>query len=460
MKESVMDIFMAPRSVAVLGVSRRTGKGSFNLVEALFAFGYQGEIYPVNPWAEEIAGLRAYPDVRAIPGEVDLAVISTPRETVPQLLEACAERGIRGAVVVPQGFADADHTGQKLQDQLAWIARNRGIRVLGPNTLGVMNAFSGFTSSFMPLPRQKAPVGVICQSGIFFVGAPVFTGLIGKGIDIGNGCDLDFADALNYFGRDEETQVVFVHMEGSSQGRRFFDAARAVARRKPVIAFKTARSPQGAEAARSHTGSLVGNYATFEAAMRQAGVVPARDAEEGLDSVKAFLYGRPMTGPRVALVTFTGAGAIMLIDTFEEMGLRLARLGPKTLDKVQQLSPPWMNIQNPLDIWPALMKHGMGYVYGVALEAVLKDPEVDGVVCIAICPRLPEDAFLDATAVIRDVAARFPHKPVAAWLYGPNQGEVSRNLEQGGHVMAFPTLPRATRALATLYRRYVQEREA
>ena len=373
------DIFMAPRSVAVIGATRKTGKGSFNLVENLLEFGFQGKIFPVNPMTREIAGIRAYRDVREIPEPVDLAIISTPRDQIPGIAEECSELGIKGAIVVPQGFADADREGKALQRQLTRIAKEKGIRILGPNTLGVMDSFSGFTSSFMPLQREKSAVGVICQSGIFFVGARVFTGMMGKGIDIGNGCDLDFADALEYFGKDPDIRVIFVHIEGLIQGRRFFDVARTVSPQKPIIALKTARTQRGAQAASSHSGAMVGQVEVFEAAFHQAGIITARDPEEALDYTRAFLHLSPMKGNRVGLVTFSGAGAIILIDTLLEYGLEVASLSPETVQAVKDLSPPWMPIQNPLDIWPALMKHGMNHVYAKALAQVLQDPCVDGV---------------------------------------------------------------------------------
>ncbi len=450
-----LDLFMSPRSVAVIGASRKTGKGSFNLIENMVAFGYEGRIYPVNPMADEILGYRSYKGVREIGKPVDLAVVSTPREQVAAVIEDCASVGIEAAIIVPQGFADADETGKGFQKDLTRIARQRGIRLLGPNTLGTLNGFSGFTSSFMPLRREKVPVGVICQSGIFFVGSSLFTGMMGKGIDIGNGCDLDFADALDYFGQDDDISVIFMHIEGLDHGRRLLDVARRVCLRKPVIAFKSARTEAGARTAASHSGAMAGAYVIFRSALQQAGVMVVSDPAEIHDITKAMLYLRPMQGDRVAIVTFTGAGGIILIDALTTCGLRLAVLSPQTLATVASLSPPWMNIQNPLDIWPALMMHGMDRVYPAALRGMLEDPGVDGVICIAIAPDLPDQAYLDATGAIERVAGTCPEKPAVAWLYGANQACVSRNLEQSRTVISVPTLPRAARVLKALHLRHL-----
>jgi acetyltransferase len=440
--------------VAIIGATRKTGPGSFNLIENMRSFGFQGKIYPVNPQATEISGLKAYRDVGEIPGRIDLAVISTPREQVPPVVETCADLGIQGAIIVPQGFADADEKGKALQEALTRIARTRGIRILGPNTLGIHNAFSGFTSSFMPLTREKVPVGVICQSGIFFVGAPLFTGMMGKGIDVANSCDLDFADALEYFGQDDDIRVIFAHIEGMKDGKRFFEAAQSVARQKTVIALKTARSAHGARAAASHSGSLVGDHQVFEAVFRQTGILSAQDPEEGIDYTKAFLTLPLMRGNRIGVITFTGAGGIILVDAFERFGLQLAQLGDPALRRIKDLSPPWMPIQNPMDIWPALMKHGLNKVYEAALTEVLKDPGVDGVICIAIAPFLPDQAYLDATEVISHTAAQFPDKPVAVWLYGPNQAAMIEKIEREGTVISLPTIPRTARTLARLLERH------
>ncbi len=453
MRPHHLDIFMSPGSVAVIGASRKTGKGNFNVIENMRDFGFKGKIYPVNPMTDEILGIKTHKDVKEIGKPIDLAIIATPREQVPRITQDCADLGIKGAIVVPQGFADADADGKALQDQLTRIAHERGIRILGPNTLGIVNAFSGFTSSFMSLAREKVPIGVICQSGIFFVGSSQFTGMMGKGIDVANGCDLDFADALDYFGDDDDIRVIFMHIEGMKQGKEFFDAARRVALKKPVIALKSARTRRGAVAASTHSGALVGNHEVFEAAFRQAGVISANDPQEVFDFTKALLNLSPMRGNRVGLVTFTGAGGIILIDTLQEYGLEVAELSPPAIKKIKDLSPAWMPIQNPLDIWPALMKHGMEYVYELALSEILKDSAVDAAICIAIAPELPENAHLDATGIIKKTAASFPDKPVVSWLYGPNQLSVSNMLEQGGQVVSLPTLPRAARTLAMLYGR-------
>ena len=249
---------------------------------------------------------------------------------------------------------------------------------------------------------------MICQSGVFFFGAAVFSGLLGQGIDLANACDLDLADALDYFGDDDRIRVIFAHVEGLKDGRRFLETAERVARLKPVITLKTGKSAQGARAAASHSGSMVGDHQVFEAAMEKAGVISARDPEEVQDYTRAFLNLTPLKGKRIGVITFTGAGGIILIDSLFDRGLELAELASDTIRRIKELSPPWMPIGNPMDIWPALMKNGLEFTYKAALEGMLADPGVDGVVCIATAPFLPDHSFLDASSVILETAATFP----------------------------------------------------
>ena len=283
-----MDVFMKPRSVAIIGASRKTGKGSFNVIENMKAFGFRGKIFPVNPLAKEIMGMKSYKDVREIDEGIDLAIISTPRDHVPGIAEDCADQGIKGAIVIPQGFADADAEGKTLQDKLTQIARQKDIRLLGPNTLGVVNAFSGFTSSFMPPRREKVPVGIICQSGIFFVGSSLFTGMMGKGIDVGNGCDLDFADALEYFDEDDKISVIFAHIEGMTRGRKFLEIAQKVSRKKPIIALLCFL---GAIVLAVSGFQLSHSLFTGAAAMIILGVLNIEEAYKAIDWRTVFLLG-------------------------------------------------------------------------------------------------------------------------------------------------------------------------
>ena len=203
-----MKLFFEPKSVAILGVSRKTGSGSFNIVECLQLYGYQGKVYPVNPNAQEILNIRCHPSVEDIREPIDLAVISLDRNQVLPAVESCVNAGIKAIVVISQGLADVGKEGKVLQNKIRDAARAKGARIVGPNTMGVVNNFHNFTTSSIPLVKTHSSVSIICQSGIFITGFYSFTGPIGKAIDIGNTCDVDFADVLEYYASDLETQII------------------------------------------------------------------------------------------------------------------------------------------------------------------------------------------------------------------------------------------------------------
>jgi acyl-CoA synthetase (NDP forming) len=446
--------FMEPKSVALIGISRKSGPGAFNLMENMVKFGFGGEIFPVNPNSAEILGKKAYPNVRDVKKKVDLAVISTPRETTLRILEDCVAAKIKAAIVVNQGFTDADRHGQKMQAQMTAMARTDGIRILGPNTLGVLNSFSNFTTSFMPVSKERVPVGLICQSGIHFVGPQKFSGTFGKGIDLGNACDIGFYDALKYLGQDPQIKIIAIHMEGLNQGKEFLALAGKVVKDKPLVVHKSGSSQTGARAAMSHTGSLAGNYRLLKAALKQAGVSFLDESGQMPHAVKTLLNLPGMQGSRVGVITYSGGAGIMISDGLEKHGLQLASFSAATIDPVAKLSPGWMPLANPLDIWPAVMLHGARRVYHLALKAVLQDPAVDAVLCIALAP-LPQFSFLDVSESLNEALEEFPAtKPVIAWTYGPNPEEVDKRFESRKRIMTYPTLELATWALSLLRERY------
>ncbi len=446
---SLKSLFLDPRSVAFIGVPRNSGPGSLNPVDHLRNWGYEGDIHLIHPHVSEIAGLPVVKNIASVNGNVDLAVISTPRETVPEMIKECGLKGIRAVVVTNQGFAEADARGSELQRAMLDEARQGGVRILGPNTLGVSNAFDRFTSSFMPLDREELPIGLICQSGVFFVGASHLVGGMGLGVDIGNACDLDLADALEWLGTDPRMRVLAVHAEGITRGRRFLEIAKQVCTRIPVVLLKTGRSPEGARAAASHSGSMVGEDAVVGAVAAKSGMIRVTETQEMCDLVRGFVRLPPMSGPRVAIVTLTGAGGILLLDSISAWGLEAARLSSTTLERVQSLAPSWMPLSNPMDIWPALMKHGMRKVYGMALEDVLRDPNVDGVLCVALGLPRSEQAHLGAVEVIQE-ASKHTEKPVVVWFYGSRIEEARAQLESDGSATAVHSLEQGVRLLARM----------
>ena len=444
-----MKQFMEPQSVALIGVSRYTGEGTFNILENLLSYGYQGKIYPVNPNASEILGIRTYSSITEVTDNVDLAIITTPRSLVPRLVRECSQSNIQSVIVVAQGFTDAnDDEGKQLQKEINDIARTSRIRIVGPNTFGTANAFINFSSSFVKIRMEKKPIGVICQTGVFFVGFPE-AALIGKGLDLGNACDISFAEGLEYFESDPQTNVVVLHIEGMQDTKRFIDTARRTARTKPVVALKTGRSQQAAKAAQSHTGSLIGRNEVWQAALKQSGVIQASDLDEFIDLARTFSVLPLMEKPRIGVVTISGGLGIVTIDGSQQSGLEIGQLSANTKKLLDAMSPPWLNISNPVDIWPAMMTSPSVMKPLIdGLEALLSDEQLGAALFIG--GAFDEKWATRLCQLLTELAVDHQDKPVACCIYGPYGDEAIRQLQDAGKAVGFPTPERAIRALAQL----------
>ncbi|OPY57551.1 MAG: succinyl-CoA synthetase subunit beta [Pelotomaculum sp. PtaU1.Bin035] len=442
----------APGSVALVGVTSRVGKGSNNPLEVLLEWGYQGKIYPVNPKGGSILGHRAYTSVLDIPEVPDSAVICAPRDAVPKLFSDCAAKGIKLVSITAQGFFDGDDKGILMQEEILNIASERGIRILGPNTLGVVNNLDGYCTSFMRFINPTSAVGILCQSGVFVVGASQICTGIGLLIDTGNTSDIEFSDLLGHFARDPRLKVINMHMESLRNGQKFMRAARDAAALKPVVIFKTGSSPAGSVAASSHTGSLAGEDKVFDTAFKQCGLLRVGDTEELNDLNKIFSTFNGINGNRVGVISISGGAAIMAVDACSRYGLELATLSKPTMDLMGEMFPEWAHCGNPVDMWPASMFHGYHYTYSRILNALLADPQVDSVICITCSFLEKERDFLDATEIIRDAAAANPGKPIVAWTYGGRFEEYAREFEKENNVVYYYSLDRAARALSGLYK--------
>lgn len=426
------------------------------MLDQVLAGGYRGRIYPVNPRGGELRGLPVYRSVADIPETVDLAVISTPRTVVPEIVEECAKRGIKAIVVITQGFADAsDADGPRLQEEMVRRLAGTGARLIGPNTIGVINLYERVNTSFIGFERVPADTAMICQSGIFLLAAAEFTCGLGLGVDIGNAADVDFNQALQTLGEDGRVRVINLHMEGIRDGRRFMAVAGRVSRHKPLLCLKTGRSEAGARAAGSHSGSLAGEDHVFSAAFRQCGVLRVRDVEEMHYLNKTFLTYPAIPGRRLAVITISGGAGIAAVDACADYGLEVAAFSRETKEKLAAVFPAWMEVGNPADIWPAGMSRGYLEVLELALDAALADPQVDAVLAVSPAYLKPEDdPRLDISAAVNRAAARRPDKPLAVWIFGAHRGELAARVEEAGRVVVYPSPERAVASLAALYRYY------
>ena len=442
--------FLEPQSVAIIGLSRRTGEGSNNALENLLGYGYRGKIYPVNPNTSEILGVKAYPSIKDVDAPVDLAVISTHRSRVPAHIRECAEKGIRCISIVTQGFVDAgDEEGRRLFKEIGDIAKSSGCRILGPNSFGSANVYHNFCSAFARVHMQRNPVGLICQTGSLFNNSSEFR-FTGKAIDVGNICNVDFADCLEYFEADPEVKVIALHIEGMTDARRFFNVAQRVSGKKPIVAIKTGKDEQAIMAASSHTGSLAGRHIVWEAAFKQAGVISVDSFEELTDITRAFCLLPLLTNPNVCVATFSGGIAIMALDAMRNTKLHAGRLSQTTRAKIEKLAPDWLSVNNPVDFWPIVMgSASMTRTLSDILEILLSDKEFGALLFIQIVPAPAMSR--EIKGILDSLAAKYPSRPLAATLTGPDSFELVKELQAEGRVLAFTAPERAIRALARLY---------
>jgi acetate---CoA ligase (ADP-forming) len=445
-----------PKSVVLVGVSRQTGVGAYNGLEMLLRYGYQGRIYVVHPKAEEILGQKVYPRVRDLPEVPELAVIAVGRDLVPEVAEECLAKGIRWLVIITQGFADADTQGKKLQAKLVAAARQHQAHIVGPNTMGVLNAFTCFSTAFVDLvcPADPPPVALVAQSGAPQVGAESFTGPLGKAVDLGNAADVGFVEVLEYLEQDPQTKVIALHIEGLIEGRTFLSTAARVNRHKPLVILKTGISEAGAKAALSHTGSMVGQDQVFTAACARAGLTRVHTALDLKDTVQAFHKLPPMQGPRVGIATPSGALGIIALDALSREGLVPGPLPERILQVVEPQGPYWHALHNPVDLWPIGMRTGdFLNIAGETLAGFLADPNIDGVLCMLPSLDSPLHSNLLATpAFFADLNLETVKKPVAVAMYGNARDRIMDELKPVPGIACYGSVEQAVQALGQLYR--------
>lgn len=448
-------IFFEPKSVAIVGASRTPGKIGNYILRNNLKLGYSGQIFPVNPGATEIEGLRSYPSVAAIPEAVELVVIAVPAHLVLDIMRDCQRKAVRGVVVISSGFSEAGKEGMERQTELVRMAAEAGIRVLGPNTTGILNPEGRFTTTFVDLKGVKAGgIGFVAQTGMFagmmfqWIFSSQHFGL-SKVIGLGNKADVTDHDALDYLAQDEATRVVIMYLEGVKDGRCLLDSAVRLVRRKPLVLIKGGKTEEGAKAAQSHTGSLSGRDEIFEAMVRQAGAIRVSDFEELLDFGKTFAYQRLPRSNRIAIITLSGGAGVMAADACLESGLVLARLEPHTLARVKEKMPSWASPGNPLDIEPLSEIVTQEGAYRLGLDVVLSDPGVDLALVVMSTLRM---ARVHADYLL-DVAKAHPEKPVAVCIIGEAAiySQLFQIMEQAS-IPVFVSVRRAVASLAALYR--------
>lgn len=431
--------FFEPGSVAVFG-SLKDGMGlGYGSIRNMLQFGFTGRIYPINPSyaSSEVLGFKAYSTIDEVEDPIDTAIIITPPPTVPTIVEQCARKGVKAAIVVSENFAEANEDGARLQRQLVDIARRAGIRIIGPNTVGVLNTANGFISTpyFVAYKSVwKGNVAYCSQTGFVSAGTQPLEDRaypISKICDVGNKCDVNEVDLLDYLADDPETKVIAMHLEDIKDGRSFMSAARRAVARKPLLIFKPARSEAGARASASHTGSLAGNDLIYDNAFKQVGAIRINSWQEYWELPKVLAYQPLPKGNRVAIITFTGGAGVVAVDVATEAGLVMARLSDATIDKLRKLSPRLAS--NPVDLGPYLSVSDNPFSdHEGIMRAVLDDANVDSA-AIALYVGF-EDLIEPVLGMLNQLGQRML-KPVTVWIYGMKLSvieEMSRRLEARG----------------------------
>ena len=449
-----MEAMFNPRAVAVIGASDNPGKLGSHVMRSLTEGKYPGKIFPVNPGRDEIMGLKTYPSLLQIPESVDLSIIVLPAESVPKTVVECGEKGVKGIVLITAGFKEIeDEKGEILQREITELAYSSGIKIIGPNTFGIVNLHLPLNASFTPEFSwvDKGGISLVSQSGgmshlIAFLSLQSKVGL-SKIIGLGNRCNVDFPETVEYLIRDSQTKVIAMYLEGIDQPKRLMEVAERGKGEKPILAYKVGRSSTSDQASQFHTGSLAGKHEVYEGAFKQAGILTVGSSEELLDAAKALTMCPLPGGNRVAVLSGQAGPGMAACDVCEMVGLTISPFSPETQKRVEELLPPLAIRTNPVDMGPAW--YDSGAIKGI-VKTVLEDRKIDAVIlCIMFA-----SANRSAAGVLTDLLLeKRTNKPILCCLSSP-PGIWDDEIKQleGSGIPNYPTPERAAMALSTLYK--------
>ncbi|MBI4285253.1 MAG: CoA-binding protein [Chloroflexi bacterium] len=441
-----MNGILNPRSVAVIGASNNPEKMGYMCVQSMVESGFPGGVYPVNPNLTELFNLKVYPTLSAVPGEVDLAIITIPAQQTLPVIEECVAKGIKGAVMITSGFRElGTDVGMELQKQLRETANRGSMKIIGPNCLGMINPRARVNATFRPeyALTKIGGVSLAAQSGGMITAIILALDAqdigISKAFSMGNRCNLDFDEIVAYLGEDEDTKVIALYIEGVDEPRRLLSVASEVTKRKPIIVLKGGRDQQLNPATLSHTGALAGKYEFYKAAFSQAGILVVESITELADVAGALALQPSAAGDRVAIFSIQAGPSIVMGDACHRLGLKLAQFAPATRQTLRRLGSPLVRLDNPVDI------AGTGNDRAACREmmrVVLEDDGVDAISVITVADSPLNDA-------IADVAHH--RKPITVCLFTP-LGSAPLDKFAGIQVPAYPTPEQAVNGLAGLVR--------
>ena len=448
-----LDPIFKPRSIAVVGASRQPGTIGHQVLANLIQYGFTGAVYPINPRADAVHSIRAYPAISAVPDHIDLAVIAVPKERVLDVARECGEAGVRSLVVITAGFREIGGAGIEREQQLMEIVERYGMRMVGPNCMGVLNTDPdiALNATFAPCMPPAGTTAFLSQSGALGLSVLDYASEYGIGISqfasIGNKPDVSGNDLLLQWEHDPAVRVILMYVENFGDPQSFLEIASRITRTKPIIVLKSGRSLLGAHAAASHTGALAASDLAVDALLAQAGVLRAASVEELFDMAIAFTAHELPRSRRTAVLTNSGGPGILVVDALEPYGLELVDLHETTVARLQKILPAEASLRNPLD----MIASATPAAYSVALDALLRDPNVDAVISI-FTPPLGVQQTAVAEAIVAASAA-VPHKPVITVLMGREGLLRGRTELTDAGIPAYVFPESAARGLAALNRR-------
>jgi acetyl coenzyme A synthetase (ADP forming)-like protein len=455
-----LEPFFKPKTLAVVGASRMPRKFGHVIFKNFVDSEFAGKTYPINPEAETILGLKAYPSIVDVPGELDLAVIAVPAPKVPSIVDDCISKGVKAAVIISGGFKEIGGEGAKLESAIKEKIKGRDLRIIGPNCIGVYDPVNHVDTLFLPKYRlrrpKQGPIAFISQSGAF--GAAVLDWAtsqeigISKFISIGNKVDVDEVDLLNYLADDQLTKCVTLYVEGVGRGRAFFDAAKKVLKRKPVVVLKGGMTKAGARATMSHTGSLAGSAKIYEGAFKGAGIIAAQTVDELFDYARVLAYQPvPQDQKNIAVVTNGGGFGVISADEISRIGLKLADFSSDTLKRLTEKLPDYAIPHNPLD----LVGDADVERYRMALDAVGFDPNV-GIILVIV---LLQTSYIESDVVDAISESKVAlGKPIVVCTIGGDFTQMLVKMLEEDQIPAYPTPGRAVSAINALIQ-YSKARE-
>jgi acetyltransferase len=455
-----LDAIFRPRSIAIVGASRTPGKVGYVLTKNIVESGFGGGIFPINPGIDEILGLKCYPSVLDVAEDIDLAVIAIPAGGVLQVAEDCGRKGVKAVIIISAGFKETGHEGAVLERQLTDIGARYGMRIQGPNCLGIIDTSTPLNLSFAVAMPRKGRIGFISQSGA--LGTAVLDWILKEGIgfssfvSLGNKADLDEVDFIEAMGDDGNVGVILLYLESIEKGRRFIDVAGSVVKRKPIIVLKGGTSTAGARAAGSHTGALVGSFAAYQTAFKKSGVILAESVEELFNHAIAFAEQPIPRDEGVAIVTNAGGPGILATDLCEKLGVKLASMSRDTVNMLVEKLPAAASKGNPIDV----LGDARADRYGFAIEKALEDHNTNALVVI-LTPQAMTESLETAKGIV-EISKNTAEKPILAVFMGGVTVEGATHYLRENDIPCFDFPEKAIETLSALYEyaRFLREPSA